>query len=457
MGYLAGKIRRMDSAAVLVFSFVAAIGAGTSLLMLPAATVSGKILFIDALFTATSAVCVTGLAVVDTGSYYTIFGQIVILILIQIGGLGVMTISVTVFRLIGKNISFKQRLIMQDIFTHTPKKDILSLVKMIFLITGMIELFGASVLFIRWSGEYPVAQAFYLSLFHSVSAFCNAGFSLFSNSMIGYRADRLVNIMVSILIVLGGIGFPVLYDLFHAGIRRRERNVRLSIQTKIVLATSALLIFSGSVFFFYLERNFILKGKSLSEGILISVFQSITCRTAGFNTVDIGSLQMTTLAVMIFLMFFGASPGSCGGGVKTTTLALIGSFAWSRMKGDIRVHLFKKSIPSETIARSTSLILISLGMVAAIFFLVLISIPESTGIQNAYPNGFLVYLFETVSAFGTVGLSMGATSGLTGTGKSLIIAMMLIGRVGVLAFSYAFVGPVREKGIEYAEENVMIG
>ncbi|HIJ57742.1 MAG TPA: ATPase, partial [Deltaproteobacteria bacterium] len=218
--------------------------------------------------------------------------------------------------------------------------------------------------------------------------------------------------------------------------------------------TTAALIAGGAILFGVLENDSILGGISFKERVFVSLFQSITCRTAGFNTVDISALRAGTLAFMIFLMFFGASPGSCGGGVKTTTLALLGAFAWSRIKRNNRVNIFKNSIPTETVAKSTSLILMSLGFIALIFFLLLVSLPGG-GAQHH--GDFLFYLFETVSAFGTVGLSMGATTTLTGLGKFWIILMMLIGRVGVLTFSYIITGTAPTKGIEYADENLMIG
>lgn len=451
------KIRRLHPATVLVLSFVLAIAVGAVLLMLPVATSAGNISLIDALFTATSAVCVTGLIVVDTGSYYTVFGQAVILALIQIGGLGVMTISVTIFRLLGKNISFRQRLVMQDIFTHTPQENILYLVKSILLYTATIESLGASLLFIHWIKEFPAGKALYLAWFHSISAFCNAGFSTFSSSMMSYQGDLLLNLTMCSLIVLGGIGFPVLHELFHSAMNHRKKRFRLSVHTKTVLITTVVLITAGGLVFGILERKSILQGASFIDGLLISLFQSITCRTAGFNTVDISALSTCTLIVMMFLMFFGASPGSCGGGVKTTTLALIGAFAWSRVKRNHRVNIYKKSIPLETVTKSTSLILISLGLIAVICFLVLLSVPNSAGDSASSHDRFLPYLFETISAFGTVGLSMGATPTLAGLGKFWIVLMMLIGRVGVLSFSYIITGTSATKGIEYAEENIMIG
>jgi len=452
--FLSKTLSKAPPAMVLLLSFLLAILVGACLLSLPISTVSGGIPFIDALFTATSAVCVTGLIVVDTGSYFTLFGQWVILALIQIGGLGVMTVTVMVFRAIGRSISFRQRLIMQDVFAHTPRRDILHLVKEILLFTAAVESAGAALLFIHWVREYPLAAALYAAIFHSISAFCNAGFSTFSTSMMNYSGDPLLNLTVCALIVIGGIGFPVLYDLYHSGILTRGSRIRLSTQTKTVLVTTAVLIAGGALLFGFLETRGVLREMPFRERMLVSLFQSVTCRTAGFNTVDIGALGSATLAMMILLMFFGASPGSCGGGVKTTTLALIAAFAWSRIKRNQRVNMFKKSIPPETVARSTSLILISLGFVSVIFFLVLAGSPAAG--KNSH-DSFLLYLFETVSAFGTVGLSMGATATLTGMGKLWIIVMMLIGRVGVLTFSYIIAGTEPIRGIEYAKENIMIG
>ncbi|MEW6670265.1 MAG: potassium transporter TrkG [Thermodesulfobacteriota bacterium] len=451
------KIRRLHPATLLAASFVMAILAGAALLMLPAATVSGKIALIDALFTATSAVCVTGLTVVNTGSYFTRFGQSVILALIQIGGLGVMTISVTVFSLIGKSISIRQRMIMQDVFSHTPREDILQVVKSIFLFTGIVELLGTGLLFIHWAADYPVGRALYLALFHSVSAFCNAGFSTFSNSMTGYRQDLLLNASMCLLIVLGGIGFPVLYDLFRAASVYPRKRYRLSVQTKTVLSTTFLLILGGALLFGVLERNAVLQGSSVTERILASVFQSITSRTAGFNTVDIGALNPATLAMLIFLMFVGASPGSCGGGVKTTSLAAVGAYAWSRIRNRFRVNLFKRSLPFETVIKSASLILAALGLIAFVLFMLLVTVPSDPTAGATMRGLFLPYLFEAVSAFGTVGLSMGATATLTGSGKFWIMLLMLIGRVGLLTFSYVISGAAATNGREYAEENMMIG
>ena len=451
------RTSKAHPATVVLATFLLAVAVGTVLLELPIATRAGSIPLIDALFTATSAVCVTGLTVVDTGSCYTTFGQMVILALIQLGGLGVMTISVILFRWIGRSVSFRHRMVMQDLFAHTPREDIFSLIKNIVVVTFLVEASGAALLAIHWSGEMPFGKALYSGVFHSVSAFCNAGFALFSDSMVRYSDDFLLNLTICALIVIGGIGFPVLYDLQTWMVRRRRTRVRLTIQTKTVLLTTGVLIAAGWLLFAYLERLSLGQNPSMAHRFLVPLFQSVTCRTAGFNTVDIGSLQDATLALMLFLMFFGASPGSCGGGVKTTTLALVAAFTWTRIRRKRRVNMFKKSIPSETVHRSLTLILVSIGIISFILFMLLMG---NTGDLRTAGEGhsFLAYFFETVSAFGTVGLSMGITPKLSTWGKSWIVVAMLIGRIGVLAFSYIIIGAgTMTEGIEHAEENIMIG
>jgi len=451
------RILKLHPATLVLASFLMAIATGALLLNLPVATESGHIPWVDAVFTATSAVCVTGLSVVDTGSYFTPFGQGVILALIQIGGLGVMTIAVVLFRWIGRSISFRQRMAMQDLFAHTPREDILGLVKSIVVLTITVEVIGAVLLTLHWRQELPFFQALYTAAFHSVSAFCNAGFSLFPDSMMRYSDNLFVNLTMCGLIILGGIGFPVLYDLRSWVRMRRQRRCRLSIQTKAVLLTTLALIVSGALMFGALEHSS-LKGEDAGGHlILASLFQSVTCRTAGFNTVDIAGLKDATLAMMIFLMFFGASPGSCGGGVKTTTLALITAFMVSRIRRKGRVNIFKKSVPTETVTRSVSLILVSIGIISLIVFLILLGETVTVGEDPTHQDFFLACLFETISAFGTVGLSMGITPELSTWGKCLIMLTMIIGRVGVLTFSYIILRTGISNGMEHAEENIVIG
>ena len=451
------RILKLHPATLVLASFLLAIVVGTFLLMLPVSTNAGRIPLIDALFTATSAICVTGLIVVDTGSYFTIFGQCIILVLIQIGGLGVMTVSVMLFRIIGKNITFRQRMALQDVFAHTPRGDIFQLLKTIFIFTAIAELIGMGALFVYWLPTFSVGRAMYLAVFHSISAFCNAGFSLFSDSLMRSSGDWFLNLNICLLIIMGGIGFPVVYDVYtNFKSRNRERR-KLSVQTKVVFVTTIALILFGAVVFWILEKPHILSGRPFLETILISVFQSVTCRTAGFNTVDISLLSDATLMVMTGLMFFGASPGSCGGGIKTTSLALIVAFTVSRVRKQKRLNLFKKSIPVETVSRCVSLILVCLSLIGFALFFILVGNDLQSSFTPALETRFIAYLFETVSAFGTVGLSMGLTPSHSLWVKSWIILLMFIGRVGVLTFAYIIVGGGTEKGIEYAEENIMIG
>jgi trk system potassium uptake protein TrkH len=426
------------------------------MLSLPGATVSADISYINALFTAASAVCVTGLIVVDTGSYFTPTGQIIILVLIQIGGIGVMTISVALFRWLKKSISFRQRKVMQELFSHTPRDDIYSLVASVIFFALVIEAIGALLLTLHWMKFYPLKQALFIAVFHAVSAFCNAGFSLFTDSMSAYHNSILLNTTISLLIVLGGLGFPVLYELLNL-LRTKSRQNRLSIQAKTVFLTSFVLIISGALLFGLLEYRKTAADHSPGSIVLTSLFQSITARTAGFNTVDIAGIKDVTAALLLFLMFIGASPGSCGGGVKTTTLAILAASSVSRMKGRKRVNLYRRSIPEDTVSRALILIVISLSIISAVFFLTL---AVSDGVEAAVieqRGAFLPFLFEIVSAFGTVGLSMGITPLLNIWGKLLITITMIIGRVGVLTFSYILTGTATTNGIEYSQENIMIG
>jgi trk system potassium uptake protein TrkH len=452
-----GRILNLHPATLVLCSFLLVIVVGTLLLKLPMATAAGRLAWHDALFTATSAVCVTGLVVVDTGRFFTHFGQLVILALIQIGGLGLMTISVTLFTWIGRSVSFRQRMIMQDLFAHTPRSDIFDLVKSIVLFTAVAEFIGGVILTVFWSYEMPLRQAAYTGFFHAISAFCNAGFALYADSMMPYSGDLLLNGTLCALIVLGGIGFPVLYDLQCWFKFRKRQRCRLSIQTKTVLLTTAILITASAGMFAFLEQFSSGVPSSLGQRILTPLFQSVTCRTAGFNTVDIAALKDATLAMMIGLMFFGASPGSCGGGVKTTTLALLTAFTLSRLRRRRRVDLFKKSVPHETVTRSIALVLVAIGVIGLVLFMILVG-NAVDGSHTVHARGaFLPLLFETVSAFGTVGLSMGVTPDLNLWGQCWIIAMMLIGRVGVLTFAYIIVGSGADSGVEHAEENLMIG
>ncbi|MCF8142392.1 MAG: TrkH family potassium uptake protein [Deltaproteobacteria bacterium] len=451
--WLKSRFHHAHPTSLLLMSYLAAIAFGTSVLMLPISTVNGHIRLIDALFTATSAVCVTGLIVVDTGAYFTAFGQAVILCLIQIGGLGIMTISVALFRIIGKKVVFQQRMAMQEVFSHTPREDIYYLIRSVLFFSFLIETVGAIILFLYWRPAYPFSEALYKAVFHSVSAFCNAGFSQFSNSLMDARGSVMLNATVCGLIVLGGIGFPVVYELYRRGLLREKGKV--SIQTKSVVLTTVGLTVAGVLVILVSERTLV-PSLGWGKGLLTAVFQSVTCRTAGFNTLDIASLNTATLLFMMFLMLVGASPGSCGGGVKTTTFAVLTAFSWSRLMRYKCVNLFGKTVPEDTVTKSISVLVFSVAAICIAVFLILFIDPDH-GARVQGDRQFLGFLFETVSAFGTVGLSMGVTPALTFSGKLVIIVLMIIGRVGVPAFTYIIAGGGSTKGIQYAEENMMIG
>lgn len=451
--WLQGYLNRSHPSTLLLLSYLAAIAVGTVSLKLPYATVSGHIDWIDAMFTATSAVCVTGLIVVDTGSYFSAFGQGVILSLIQIGGLGIMTISVALFQIIGKKVIFQHRMAMQEVFSHTPREDIYYLIRAVLLFTLTIEFVGAVALFFYWRSDFPFGEALYKAIFHSISAFCNAGFSLFSSSLESGRASLLLNATMCGLIITGGIGFPVVYEGYRRLVRRETGKV--SLQTKTVLTANIGLILFGMAVILISERTLITT-MGWNEGLLAAAFQSVTCRTAGFNTLDIGSLNTATLLFMMFLMHVGASPGSCGGGIKTTTLVVLSAFSWSRLRRFKCVNLFGKTVPEDTVTKSISVLVFSLAAICIAVFVILFLDPQH-GARIQGNRQFLGFLFEAVSAFGTVGLSMGVTPFLNPSGKLVIIAMMIIGRVGVPAFTYIIAGGGSVKGIQYAEENMMIG
>jgi trk system potassium uptake protein TrkH len=446
-------LRRAHPTNLLLISYLAAMAMGTLALKLPIATQSGFIGWIDALFTATSAVCVTGLIVVDTGSYFSGFGQGVILVLIQIGGIGIMTISVALFRIIGKKVVFQQRMAMQEVFSHAPREDIYRLIRSVLFFTLLIEAVGAAFLFLHWQSNRTVTEALYQAVFHSVSAFCNAGFSTFSDSLMRGQASLILNITICSLIILGGIGFPVVYEFYRRFVLREKSKV--SLQTKTVITASAGLLLAGFLVILLSERTLI-PSMGWGKGMLAAFFQSVTCRTAGFNTLDIASLNTATLLFMMFLMLMGASPGSCGGGIKTTTFAVLAAFSWSRLMRYKCVNLFKKTVPQETVTKSISVLVFSMSAICIAVFLILFMDPDH-GARIPGNREFLSFLFETISAFGTVGLSMGVTPSLTLSGKLVIIVLMIMGRVGVPAFTYIVAGGGSTKGIQYAEENMMIG
>ena len=444
--------RQFSPARIFIFSFAVIILLGAILLWLPFSAGRNPISFVDALFTSASAVCVTGLTVLDLGTDLTFGGQIVTLFLFQVGGLGIITFSVVLFGLMGRSISFRGREIVQSTFLHTPRRDFIVIVKWVLLSTFIIEGMGTIFLFVRFSQDFSPGHAFYQALYHAVSAFNNCGYSLFSDNLAAYQSDVIVNLTVAGLIILGGIGFIVQYEVVS---RLRGLQKKLSIHTRVVLMTTATLLLVGASFFYLFEMNHILKGASLKTQLLTSFFQSVTPRTAGFNTVDIGQLTNATILVMMILMFIGASPGSTGGGIKTTSFALLMLMIWNRFKGSEDVNVFNRTIPREILMRTIAIIFASAFSICLITSVLLFT----GGVGNLHPTQsrhfFVEYLFETISAFGTVGLSMGITAKMDDIQKLAIILMMFAGRVGPLTLAFSWYSSRRS--ITYAEESVMVG
>jgi trk system potassium uptake protein TrkH len=441
-----------------VGSFAGAILVGTALLRLPLAAGAGAVSLLEAFFTATSAVCVTGLTVVDTGTRFSPAGQAIILALIQAGGLGIMTYAVFVSLLLGRDVSFTDRRVIQDSLHHSPTPELVRLVRHVLVFTAGAEALGAALLGLSFGRHLPPGQAAWQGVFHAVSAFCNAGFSLQPDNLVRWRADVLVNAVVTGLILVGGLGFLVNMELreqVEASLRRRRRPP-LSLHARLVLVVTAVLLGVGTLAFLGLEWGNLLKGLPPGERLLAAWFQAVTPRTAGFNTVDLSRATTATLFVTTLLMMIGASPGSTGGGVKTTTLGLITALFVARWRGRGRATVFKRTIPHAVMDRALSLALLAAVFVSLAVGLLLVTEGHSVPFEQTRPR-FIALLFEAVSAFGTVGLSTGVTASLSSAGKLVLIVLMFVGRVGPLTLVLA-VGPRLEKGrFRYAEENVMVG
>jgi trk/ktr system potassium uptake protein len=445
--------KRLTPARIFVLSFAGVILTGAILLWFPFSAMKDHLRFVDALFTSTSAVCVTGLVVINVGKDLTTLGQVVTIFLFQIGGLGIITFSTVFFVLMGRGLSFKGREIVQSTFLHTPRRDFIVIAKMVLWFTFIIESLGTLFLFIRFSMDFPPGTALYHAVYNAISAFNNCGYSLFSDNLMGYQGDFLVNLTIMGLIVHGGIGFIVQYEIL-AWLKGAQK--RLSIHTKIVIVTTVILLLSGAILFYVFERNHIIKDVPIQNKILASFFQSVTPRTAGFNTVDIGLLTNATILLMIVLMFIGASPGSTGGGVKTTSAALLVMLMWNRLKGNLDLNIFNRTIPREIVSRSISIIFASAFSVAFITSVLLIA-GEGKLPPTESRHFFLEYLFDTVSAFGTVGLSMGVTPKLNDLQKYALIVMMFVGRVGPLTLAFSLSRSPGGRSLTYAEEGVMVG
>jgi len=444
----------LSPAAILAAGFALTIAVGTLLLSLPAVSAGERLGFVDALFTATSAVCVTGLTVVDTGGHFTRLGQCVILALFQVGALGIFTFSTFFMLLLRGKTTLKGRLVIQETMTHFPYRNLLKLLRNIVLFTFGAEALGALCLWLYFRENLPGGEAAYVSVFHSVSAFCNAGFSLWPDSLERYASSAAVCLTIMTLIVVGGLGFTVVTDLGAYFFRRRRAGLRrLSLHSRLVLAMTSGLILVGALLFWLLERGAALESRPIAEQALVSVFHSITARTAGFNTAPIAGLTGATLFVLIALMFIGASPGSVGGGVKTTTFGIYIMMIVAYLRGKENVEIFGRTIPREIASKALATIGASFSLV--IVSALLIQILEAHG--SVEHTHFLDWLFEVVSAYGTVGLSTGVTPELKPASKLVIAATMFAGRVGPLGLALSLFKQETVRRFKYPEENVMIG
>ena len=439
--------KKLSLSRKLILGFMGAILIGTFLLMMPFSS-SGEenISFLTALFTITSAVCVTGLSVIDVGKELSTAGQIILLIFIQLGGLGIMTFSSFILLLIGKKITYEERELLKEERNLENNGGILWFLKKIILTVVIIEGIGALFLALRFAQDMEIKEAVYYGIFHSVSAFCNAGFSLFSTNLEKYAGSFVVTMTTAYLIIIGGIGFTVIDSILFA---TRKKVKRFDLTSKVAILFSMILVILGTVLFLILEYNNsgTIGEMSFLKKILASFFQSVTTRTAGFNSVPFGNLEEGTVFLFCILMFIGASPGSTGGGIKTTTFGVIIFYVISVVKKRESVVIFNRRIGWEVLNRAIVILVLSL-LYVGIITLVIVSIEDFTLEQT---------IFEVISAFATTGLSLGITADLGTISRILIICTMFLGRLGPMTFALALGGSNKVEKIQFPKENILVG
>lgn len=447
----------MTIARTICLGFLALIAIGSLLLTLPGASteVWQWQHLITALFTSTSAVCVTGHAVVDTGTYFSPFGQAVILVLVQMGGLGYMTVTTFLLLLLGRRFGLKEKLALQQALDRSELEGAAQILKSIVATTLIFEITGIFLLMLVFYPQYGFDRSLWLSTFHSISAFNNAGFSLFKDNLIGYQSSLLLNLVITGLIIFGGIGYEVIFELYIWGRDRRSGRRRLSdfsLNFKVAVSTTAILLFGGMLAFLFVEsRNpATLSPMDWQTRLLAAWFQSVTPRTAGFNTIDIGKMTTAGLFITIALMFIGGSPGGTAGGIKTTTLRVLTSCTKAILQGKEEVNLYQRQIPLSLILKAVGVLVGSAATVIVMTVLVALCDPELPFVQ---------ILFDTVSAFATVGLSTGLTfdANLSDLSKLILAATMYLGRVGVLLLMSAVLGDPKPSFVKFPEENLLVG
>ena len=444
----------MTIARTICLGFIAIITLGAFLLCLPISTTSGTWNDpIIALFTSTSAVCVTGLAVVDTGTYFSFWGQVFLALLVQVGGLGYMTVSTFLLLLLGRRFDIQQKLAIQESFDRPFFLNSKNLIKSILGLTLIFEITGAFFLTYEFSRKYSPAQSLWFGIFHSISAWNNAGFGLLQDNFMSYQSSVIINLVIPLLIIFGGIGYQVILELyirFREILERRKWLTQFSLNFQVVTSTTIFLLTLGTIAFFLTEINNpdTIKDIPLLDQIMAAWFQSVTTRTAGFNSIDIGKMTTTGLFITIALMFIGASPSGTGGGIKTTTIRILTQCTQSVLLGKEEIDFYGRKVPMTVILKAIGVLIGS--AITVIISTILVSLTD--------PNyEFIRIFFEVVSAFGTVGLSMGITSSLSTAGKLIIIATMYIGRVGILLLMAAILGDPRPNKVRYPEENLLVG
>lgn len=436
---------------IIAVGYLTVILVGTGLLMLPVSTAAGeKTGFLSALFTATSATCVTGLVVADTATHWTLFGQTVILLMIQVGGLGFMTMGVLMAVLLRKRISLRTRGILQESMNYMQMGGVIRLVKTTFKGTLLFEGVGALLLAARFIPVFGVAKGIFFGIFHSISAFCNGGFDLMGtysgqySSFVEFHGDVLINLVLMALVVLGGIGFFVWSDVKKNGLRWKK----YMLHTKITLFTTAVLLVAGTVLYFVFENQNLLAGMSGKDKFLAAAFSSVTARTAGFNTIDTGGLTHASKLLTMLLMFIGGSPGSTAGGIKTVTTLVLVAYVWSNLRDSKGVHMFHRRLDDDVIRKASNVVVISLLM--AVFAVIFICFVQPTlPVEDV--------MFEVFSAIGTVGMSTGLTRSLTTASRIVIILLMYCGRIGSMSFALSFTERKKVAPVQFPVEKIMIG
>lgn len=444
----------MTVARTICLGFIAVIAIGAILLMLPFSIAAGTWGdFTTALFTSTSAVCVTGLVVVDTGTYFSFIGQLFITLLIQIGGLGYMTATTFLLLILGRRFGLREKMAIQQSLDRRGMSGVVPLVQSIIAVTLIFELTGALLMIPVFAPQHGISRALWLSIFHSVSAFNNAGFGLFPDNFISYATSIPINLIIPLLIIFGGIGYQVIMEMYlwlSDRFMRSQERVVFSLNFKIAIRTTLFLLIAGTIALLCVEyaNPETFGAFTLGEKILLAWFQAVVPRTAGFNSLDYGKMSDAGLFLTIVLMFIGASPGGTGGGIKTTTLRVLSSSTATVLQGKEEVICYQRQIPMSLVIKAIAVVFGSIITVAISITLIAISDPDVE---------FIRILFEAVSAFATVGLSTGITAGLSTFSKFVLIMTMYVGRVGVLLLVSAWIGDPKPTKINYPEENLLVG